>query len=55
MNAEVYFICGRPKFKGCKHGLPQPLALVVFGRFHGEMRSMYLNGAASSRVRRATA
>ena len=31
MNGEVYFICGRPKFKGCIHGLPQPLALVVFG------------------------
>jgi len=30
MTAEVRFICGRPKFVGCKHGLPQPLALVIF-------------------------
>jgi phage N-6-adenine-methyltransferase len=27
---EVRFIEGRPKFKGCTHGLPQPLAIVVF-------------------------
>jgi len=27
---EVRFIRGRPKFKGAKHGLPQPLAIVVF-------------------------
>lgn len=32
MRGEIYFICGRPKFKGCKYGLPQPLALIVFGR-----------------------
>lgn len=31
MNGEVWFIQGRPKFKGCIHGLPQPLALVIFG------------------------
>ena len=30
-SQEVIFIKGRPKFKGCIHGLPQPLALVVFG------------------------
>lgn len=30
-SEEVLFIKGRPKFKGCVHGLPQPLALVVFG------------------------
>lgn len=31
MNAaEVRFICGRPKFGGADHDLPQPLALVVF-------------------------
>jgi len=30
MKGEVRFIRGRPKFKGCKHGLPQPLAIVVF-------------------------
>ena len=42
MNGEVYFICGRPKFKGCIHGLPQPLALVVFGKESGIMKSFYL-------------
>jgi len=30
MKGEVRFIHGRPKFKGCKHGLPQPLAIVIF-------------------------
>lgn len=30
MKGEVRFIKGRPKFKGCKHGLPQPLALIIF-------------------------
>lgn len=30
MKGEVRFIRGRPKFKGNKHGLPQPLAIVVF-------------------------
>ena len=30
MKGEVRFIRGRPKFKGCKHGLPQPLAIVIF-------------------------
>jgi len=42
MRGEVYFICGRPKFEGYKHGLPQPLALVVFGRGCGVMGSFYL-------------
>lgn len=28
--AEVRFIRGRPKFGGAKHGLPQPLCLVIF-------------------------
>lgn len=28
--AEVRFICGRPKFGGATHGLPQPLVLIVF-------------------------
>jgi phage N-6-adenine-methyltransferase len=33
MNAsEIRFILGRPKFKGCKYGLPQPLAIVIFKR-----------------------
>ena len=43
MKGEVLFICGRPKFKGCVHGLPQPLALVVFGRGVGTMGSFYLS------------
>lgn len=30
MKGEVRFIRGRPKFKGAIHGLPQPLAIVVF-------------------------
>ena len=30
MKGEIRFIRGRPKFKGAKHGLPQPLAIVVF-------------------------
>ncbi len=28
--AELKLICGRPKFGDSKHGLPQPLILVVF-------------------------
>jgi phage N-6-adenine-methyltransferase len=31
MKGEIIFICGRPKFGDNIHGLPQPLALVVFG------------------------
>lgn len=31
-KGEIRFIKGRPKFKGCKYGLPQPLAIVVFGK-----------------------
>lgn len=42
MKGEVLFICGRPKFKGCVYGLPQPLALVVFGRESGVIGSFYL-------------
>lgn len=42
MKGEVMFICGRPKFKGCVHGLPQPLALVVFGRGSGIMKTFQL-------------
>jgi len=43
MQGEVLFICGRPKFKGCLHGLPQPLALVIFGMGVGIMGSFYLS------------
>lgn len=42
MRGEVYFICGRPKFVGYKHGFPQPLAIVVFGRGRGVMGSFFL-------------
>lgn len=28
--SELRFICGRPKFGGADHGLPQPLVIVVF-------------------------
>jgi len=31
MKGEVRFIQGRPKFSDAKHGLPQPLAIVIFG------------------------
>jgi len=27
---EIRYIKGRPKFKGCKHGLPLPLSIVIF-------------------------
>lgn len=27
---EIRFVRGRPKFGGSKHGLPQPLAIVIF-------------------------
>jgi len=30
MKGEIIFIKGRPKFKGAKYGLPQPLAIVIF-------------------------
>lgn len=47
MKGEVMFICGRPKFRNSAddvplHGLPQPLALVVFGRGSGVMSSFYI-------------
>lgn len=30
LKGEVRFIKGRPKFKGMQHGLPFPLAVVIF-------------------------
>jgi phage N-6-adenine-methyltransferase len=30
LKGEVRFVKGRPKFKGMKHGLPFPLAVVIF-------------------------
>lgn len=39
MNAaEVKFICGRPKFGNAKHGLPQPLAIIVFKQHDGNTK-----------------
>lgn len=32
MKGEIRFIKGRPKFEGCIHGLPQPLAIVIFNK-----------------------
>jgi len=32
---EIRFINGRPKFGDAKHGLPQPLAIVVFRQHKG--------------------
>lgn len=33
---EIIFIKGRPKFSDAKHGLPQPLAVVVFDKLQTE-------------------
>ena len=43
MKGEIRLICGRPKFKGCVHGFPQPLALVIFGREQGIVKSFFLS------------
>lgn len=41
--AEVRFICGRPKFGDNKHGLPQPLVLVIFRKSdYTKFSSFYL-------------
>ena len=32
MKGEIRFIKGIPKFEGCKYRLPQPLAIVIFGK-----------------------
>ena len=40
MKGEIRFIKGRPKFEGCVHGLPQPLAVVIFGN---DYKSSYKN------------
>jgi phage N-6-adenine-methyltransferase len=31
-KGEIRFIKGRPIFEGMTHGLPQPLAIVIFGK-----------------------
>lgn len=44
MNSkEVRFIRGRPKFKGCIYGLPQPLAIVIFDKKKGNTKFTSLN------------
>jgi phage N-6-adenine-methyltransferase len=41
MKGEVRFIKGRPKFGDAKHGLPQPLAIVIFGKsYKGNYKSV---------------
>jgi len=41
MKGEIRFIKGRPKFEGCIHGLPQPLAIVIFGiNYHNNYKSV---------------
>jgi hypothetical protein len=35
---EIRFICGRPKFGGADHGLPLPLAVVVFKKSNEETK-----------------
>ena len=43
MKGEIRFIKGRPKFEGCVHGLPQPLAIVIFGKdYSGDYKSVEL-------------
>ena len=42
MGYEIRFIRGRPKFKGAKYGLPQPLAIVVFGHCGSGYKSFEL-------------
>jgi len=42
---EIKLLCGRPKFSNSKHGLPQPLAVVVFSK-HSEptkISSLYIS------------
>ena len=42
-SSEVRFICGRPKFGDSKHGLPQPLVLVIFKKSeYTKFSSFYL-------------
>jgi len=35
---EIKFICGRPKFGDAEHGLPLPLAIVIFKNHNGDTR-----------------
>jgi phage N-6-adenine-methyltransferase len=43
-KGEIRFIKGRPIFEGMTHGLPQPLAIVIFGKgYIGNYKSVCLN------------
>ena len=39
MKGEIRFIKGRPRFKGAKHGLPQPLAIAIFRAANPKLKS----------------
>lgn len=44
MKSEIRFIEGRPKFEGCEHGLPFPLAVVVMGtKYVGQFKAFKLS------------
>ena len=44
-KGEIRFVKGRPKFEGMTHGLPQPLAVVIFGtNYSSNYKSVELTG-----------
>lgn len=45
-SCEVRFICGRPKFGDAKHGLPLPLAIIIFRKHisNTKFSSIVING-----------
>lgn len=38
---QIHLICGRPKFVGAEHGLPQPLCLVEFRHVEEKQRATF--------------
>jgi len=52
---EIRFVRGRPKFVGCTHGLPQPLALVIFKIQSLMGGKSQLNGQQQAAMQRAPA
>lgn len=61
--SEIRFVIGRPKFNDSTHGLPQPLAVVVFGRWQQEQtivssfrmnRGIFTEDVLDERVGRTT-
>jgi site-specific DNA-methyltransferase (adenine-specific) len=46
-NAEVRFVRGRPRFGDADHGLPFPLAILVFRGGGGE-ETLFANSRAST-------